>query len=47
MARITLAAAHLSLEEVKSWMQNDPRTWCRQRWQSLFDGDQFPFVSFN
>ncbi|HET9919659.1 MAG TPA: winged helix-turn-helix domain-containing protein [Ktedonobacteraceae bacterium] len=37
MARITRAAAHLSLEEVKSRMQNDPRPWCRQRWLIIYN----------
>src|ERR1700730_15976141 len=37
MARITRAAAHLSLEEVKSRLQNDPRPWCRQRWLILYN----------
>jgi transposase len=32
MARITRAATHVSLEEVKSRLQTDPRPWCRQRW---------------
>jgi transposase len=38
MARITRAAAHLSLEEVKSRMQNDPRAWCRRRWLIIYNG---------
>jgi transposase len=37
MARITRAAAHLSLEEVKSRLQNDPRTWCRKRWLIIYN----------
>src|SRR5260370_7889318 len=37
MARITRAAAHLSLEEVKSRLQNDPRAWCRQRWLIIYN----------
>ena len=37
MARITRAAAHLSLEEVKSRLQNDPRPWCRQRWLIIYN----------
>ena len=37
MARITRAAAHLSPEEVKSRLQNDPRAWCRQRWLIIYN----------
>jgi hypothetical protein len=37
MARITRAAAHVSLEEVKSRLQNDPRAWCRQRWLIIYN----------
>jgi transposase len=37
MARITRAAAHLSLEEVKSRLQHDPRAWCRQRWLIIYN----------
>lgn len=36
MARVTRAAAHLTLEEVKSRMKNDPRAWCRQRWLIIY-----------
>jgi transposase len=37
MARITRAAAHLSPEEVKSRLQNDPRAWCRKRWLIIYN----------
>ena len=37
MARVTRAAAHLSLEEVKSRLKNDPRPWCRQRWLIIYN----------
>ncbi len=37
MARITRAATHLSAEEVKSRLQNDPRAWCRQRWLIIYN----------
>jgi hypothetical protein len=37
MARITRAAAHLSLEEVKSRLKNNPRAWCRQRWLIIYN----------
>jgi transposase len=37
MARITRAAAHVSLEEVKSRLQNDPRAWCRKRWLIIYN----------
>src|SRR6266700_6439848 len=37
MARITRAAPHLSVEEVKSRLQNDPRPWCRQRWLIIYN----------
>src|SRR5512135_2817679 len=32
MARVTRAAAHLSMEEVKNRMRTDPRALYRQRW---------------
>lgn len=32
MARITRAAAHVSVEEIKERLKNEKRTWCRQRW---------------
>src|SRR5258707_15754672 len=37
MARITRAAAHLSLEEVKNRSKTDPRPWCRQRWLIIYN----------
>jgi hypothetical protein len=37
MARITRAAAHVSVEEVKSRLQHDPRAWCRQRWLIIYN----------
>jgi transposase len=37
MARITRAAAHLSVEEVKSRLKSDPRPWCRQRWLIIYN----------
>lgn len=37
MARITRAAAHLPLEEVKARLKLDPRPWCRQRWLIIYN----------
>ena len=37
MARVTRAAAHLSLEEVKTRLKTDPRPWCRQRWLNIYN----------
>src|SRR5947209_18709615 len=37
MARITRAAAHLSIEEVKTRLKTDPRPWCRQRWLIIYN----------
>src|SRR5437763_12684424 len=37
MARITRAAPHLSVEEVKNRLQSDPRPWCRQRWLIIYN----------
>jgi hypothetical protein len=37
MTRITRAAAHLSLEEVKAKVNRDPRPWCRQRWLIIYN----------
>jgi transposase len=37
MARITRAALHLSVEEVKYRMKNDPRYWCRNRWYIIYN----------
>lgn len=37
MARITRAASHLSLEEVKTRLKLDPHPWCRQRWLIIYN----------
>ena len=37
MARITRAAAHLTIEEVKTRWKTDPRPWCRQRWLIIYN----------
>jgi transposase len=37
MARVTRAAAHLSIEEVKTRLKTDPRSWCRQRWLIIYN----------
>src|SRR5260370_4438770 len=37
MARITRAASHLPVEEVKARMKNDPRPWCRNRWLIIYN----------
>jgi transposase len=37
MARRTRAALHLSIEEVKVKMKEDPRSWCRQRWLIIYN----------
>jgi transposase len=37
MSRITRAAPHLSIEEVKVRMKHDPRAWCRQRWLIIYN----------
>lgn len=37
MARRTRAALHLSVEEVKDRMKNDPRPWCRNRWSIIYN----------
>jgi transposase len=34
--RVTRAAAHLSVEEVKCRMERDPRFWVRQRWWIVY-----------
>lgn len=34
--RVTRAAAHLPVEEVKRRMAHDPRLWCRQRWLIIY-----------
>lgn len=37
MTRITCAAPHLSIEEVKNRLKSDPRPWCRQRWLIIYN----------
>jgi transposase len=37
MARVTRAAAHLSIEEVKTRLKTDLRPWCRQRWLIIYN----------
>lgn len=37
MARVTHAAPHLSLAEVKNRMRNHPRAFCRQRWLIIYN----------
>ena len=37
MARITRAALHLSVEEVKNRLKNDPRALYRQRWLIIYN----------
>jgi len=37
MARITRAASHLRIEEVKVRLKVDPRPWCRQRWLIIYN----------
>src|SRR5712691_8449130 len=37
MARITRAAGHLTMEEVKNRMRSDPRSLYRQRWQIIYN----------
>src|SRR5579859_5301602 len=37
MARVTNAAPHLSLTEVKHRMRNHPRAFCRQRWLIIYN----------
>jgi transposase len=37
MARITRAASHLTVEEVKHRMQMDPHPWRRQRWIIIYN----------
>jgi transposase len=36
MSRVTRAAAHLSVEEVKERARTDKRYWCRQRWLIIY-----------
>jgi transposase len=37
MARVTRAASHLSIEEVKTRWKTDPRAQCRQRWLIIYN----------
>ncbi len=37
MARVTKAATHLSVKEVKYRLKTDPRPWCRQRWLIIYN----------
>ena len=37
MGRITRAASHVSVEEVKAKVNQDPRPWCRQRWLIIYN----------
>ena len=37
MARVTRAAAHLTMEEVKTRMRSDPRPLYRQRWLIIYN----------
>jgi hypothetical protein len=37
MARITRAAPHLTIEEVKNRMRTDPRPLYRQRWLIIYN----------
>jgi transposase len=37
MARVSYAAAHLPIEEVKQRLKTDPRPWCRQRWLIMYN----------
>jgi hypothetical protein len=37
MARITRAAPHLSAEEVKTRLHQDPRPLCRHRWLIIYN----------
>lgn len=37
MARVTHAATHLPMEEVKQRLKTDPRPWCRQRWLIIYN----------
>jgi transposase len=36
VSRVTRAATHLPVEELKRRMQRDPRFWCRQRWLIIY-----------
>ena len=37
MGRVTRAASHLSVEEVKERAKTDQRYWCRQRWLIIYN----------
>jgi transposase len=37
MSRVTRAARHLSVEEVKERAKTDQRYWCRQRWLIIYN----------
>ncbi|MGH2639874.1 MAG: helix-turn-helix domain-containing protein [Rhabdochlamydiaceae bacterium] len=37
MARITRAAPHVEIGEVKTRMKSDSRAWCRQRWVIIYN----------
>jgi len=37
MSRVTHAAPHLPIAEVKNRMRTDPRTFCRQRWLIIYN----------
>ena len=37
MARVTRAAPHLCVEEVKDRARTDKRSWCRQRWLIIYN----------
>lgn len=37
MARITRAASHLPVEEVRARMKNDSRPWCRNKWLIIYN----------
>jgi transposase len=37
VSRVTKAAEHLSIEEVKHRMQSDSRAFCRQRWLIIYN----------
>ena len=36
MGRVTRAATHLPVDEVKKRAKTDPRSWCRQRWLIIY-----------
>ena len=37
MGRVTRAAPHLPVDEVKKRAKTDPRSWCRQRWLIIYN----------